>query len=113
MIDAYTRLHRCGYAHSVEAWFEGKLAGGLYGVSLGNAFFGESMFTRKSNASKVALAALVQHMQEENFSVLDCQLPTGHLVSLGAREISRRDYLAVLKRALREGTKKGTWSLRR
>jgi leucyl/phenylalanyl-tRNA--protein transferase len=96
---AYCRLHEMGYAHSVESWREGELQGGLYGVSLGRCFFGESMFHRASNASKVAFAALAQGLCKRRFELIDCQLPTPHLESLGAREVSREEYL----RRLRQG----------
>lgn len=109
MIDAYCRLHAAGFAHSVETWQEGRLAGGLYGVSLGTAFFGESMFTRVSNASKVALVALVQHLAGLNFAIIDCQVVTAHLKRFGARPIARRRYLQELKDALRAPTLKGRW----
>ena len=102
MIDAYINLHRSGIAHSVESWFEGELVGGLYGVSLGSAFFGESMFTKKADASKVAFVKLVQHLTNLNFTLIDCQITTKHLVSLGAREIPRSVFLDKLKAALKD-----------
>lgn len=111
MIDAYIRLHHLGYAHSVEAWSDGKLVGGLYGVSLGSAFFGESMFTKKSNASKAAFATLVQQLARWGFSLIDCQLTTPHLISLGAHEIPRAEFLKMLKTALSKPAKQGTWIL--
>ncbi len=110
MVRAYCRLHESGFAHSVEAWSNDRLAGGLYGVSLGNCFFGESMFTRVSNASKVALVALVKHLRTLNFALIDCQITTGHLTRLGARQISRARYLDELDRALEAPTLKGKWS---
>ena len=110
MIAAYRRLHESGLAHSVEAWQDGKLAGGLYGVSLGKCFFGESMFTQISNASKVALAALVKHLQALEFSLIDCQISTPHLLSFGAQEIPRTRFLSELERALKSPTLKGKWS---
>lgn len=110
MIAAYCRLHESGLAHSVEAWQDGKLAGGLYGVSLGKCFFGESMFTRISNASKVALVALVQHLQDLEFDFIDCQISTPHLLSFGAREIPRIRFLRELEQALKFPTLKGKWS---
>ena len=97
MRQAYCRLHELGYAHSVESWREGKLEGGLYGVCLGRCFFGESMFHRAANASKVALATLAQHLQRQGFELIDCQLPTGHLESLGARALPREEYLRRLR----------------
>jgi leucyl/phenylalanyl-tRNA--protein transferase len=111
MMDAYTRLHHSGYAHSVECWFEGELVGGLYGVSLGSAFFGESMFTKKSNASKVAFVTLVQKLIKWNFSLIDCQITTPHLLSLGAREIGRNEFMKRLESALEKSTRKGKWNL--
>ncbi|UCD77450.1 MAG: leucyl/phenylalanyl-tRNA--protein transferase [Desulfobacterales bacterium] len=109
MVQAYCRLHESGFAHSVEAWQDGGLAGGLYGVSLGKCFFGESMFTRVTNASKVALAALVAYLQARDFAFIDCQIATEHLISFGAREISRTRYLAELGRALKYPTLQGKW----
>jgi leucyl/phenylalanyl-tRNA--protein transferase len=109
MREAYIKLHGLGYAHSVEAWFEGKLAGGLYGVSLGKAFFGESMFHRKTDASKVALAVLVEKLRRWNFHFIDAQMATEHMSSLGAKEISRRIFVKKLRSALRHSTKRGKW----
>jgi len=100
---AYGRLHAAGQAHSVEIWENGELVGGLYGVRLGGAFFGESMFSRQPDASKVALAWLVARMKVGGFSLLDCQFMTPHLKSLGAVEIDQKDYLALLASALGEG----------
>ncbi|BCR03907.1 leucyl/phenylalanyl-tRNA--protein transferase [Desulfuromonas versatilis] len=94
---AYGELHQKGYAHSVECWHQGQLAGGLYGVCLGRCFFGESMFHRVSNASKVALVGLVSHLAQRRFALLDCQMPTSHLISLGARCISRDEFLQRLR----------------
>ena len=110
MIDAYCNLHESGFAHSVEAWREDELVGGLYGVSLGRCFFGESMFTLISNASKVAFVALVKHLQALNFDLVDCQVTTPHLLRFGAREISRARYLNELKKSLNPPTLKGQWS---
>jgi leucyl/phenylalanyl-tRNA---protein transferase len=98
--DSYCALHRAGLAHSVEAWQEGRLAGGLYGVAIGGAFFGESMFHHVTDASKVALAALVDRLRERGFTLLDTQWTTEHLEQFGAIEIPRRRYLAVLADAL-------------
>jgi leucyl/phenylalanyl-tRNA--protein transferase len=98
--NAYADLHRRGHAHSIEGWHEGRLVGGLYGVKLGAAFFGESMFSRESNASKVALAYLVARLRVGGFRLLDCQFITGHLKSLGAIEVSRDDYVGLLDAAL-------------
>lgn len=94
------QLHKIGHAHSVETWFEGRLVGGLYGISLGRAFFGESMFSRMTDASKVALAHLVARLKKGGFTLLDCQFQTPHLESLGAIEISRKDYSVALSAAL-------------
>jgi leucyl/phenylalanyl-tRNA--protein transferase len=109
MVQAYCRLHESGFAHSIEAWHDNRLAGGLYGVSLGKCFFGESMFTRITNASKVALVALVEHLQQLNFDFIDCQITTAHLTRFGAREISRSNYLDELAEALKAATLKGKW----
>ena len=110
MVKAYCDLHESGFAHSVEAWEDGHLAGGLYGVSLGRSFFGESMFTRVSNASKVAFVSLVRHLRSLDFALIDCQVTTGHLTRFGAREISRARYLEELDEALRAGTLRGKWA---
>ena len=112
MIEAYCELHRMGFAHSVEAWKDGKLAGGLYGVSLGKCFFGESMFTREPNASKFALIELTRVLKERGFHFIDSQVHTPHLESLGAEEISRKKYLQLLEKALtdmEETTWVGNW----
>lgn len=101
MIEAYCRLHESGFAHSVEAWRHDKLVGGLYGVSLGGCFFGESMFTRISNASKVAFVKLVEHLKTLSFDLIDCQLTTTHLKQFGAREIPRSQFLAQLEKSLK------------
>ncbi len=100
IIRAYSRLHRLGFAHSVESWQEGKLVGGLYGVALGSAFFGESMFSYVSEASKVALVYLVERMRERGYTILDTQYSTGHLARFGLIEISKKEYLKRLDRAL-------------
>ena len=109
MIDAYRALHESGYAHSVEAWKDGILAGGLYGVSLGGCFFGESMFTLESNASKVAFAGLVKYLKENSFDLIDCQVTTAHLKQFGAREIPRSLFLKQLKKSLALPTLKRKW----
>ena len=109
MIDAYCKLHESGFAHSVEAWYQGELAGGLYGVSLGKCFFGESMFTRVSNASNVALVKLVEHLNALSFDMIDCQLTTEHLLRFGAKEIPRISFLNQLEESLKAPTKKGKW----
>jgi leucyl/phenylalanyl-tRNA---protein transferase len=109
MRDAYLELHGLGYAHSVESWFGGKLAGGLYGVSLGKAFFGESMFHHKTDASKVALATLVEKLKSWGFHFIDSQMTTEHMMSLGAKEVPRRIFLKRLQSALRHSTRRGKW----
>ena len=109
MQEAYIRLHGLGYAHSVETWFEGKLVGGLYGVSLGKAFFGESMFHYKTDASKVALAVLVDKLKSWGFHFIDSQMATEHMYRLGAKEIPRRIFVKRLHSALRHATKRGKW----
>jgi leucyl/phenylalanyl-tRNA--protein transferase len=98
MLDAYVALAADGLAHSVEVWAGPSLAGGLYGVAIGRMFFGESMFSRVSNASKVALAVLVQQLRRWGFEVIDCQMATSHLASLGAREIRRPEFLTLVHR---------------
>ena len=100
IIASYLNLHRLGYAHSMEAWRDDRLAGGLYGVALYGAFFGESMFHYETDASKVALAALVRRLQERQYRLLDTQYVTPHLQTFGAVEISRAKYLRLLKQAL-------------
>jgi leucyl/phenylalanyl-tRNA--protein transferase len=100
IVEAYCELNELGAAHSVEAWRDGKLVGGLYGVALGGAFFGESMFFRERDASKVALVALVERMRTRGFALLDTQFTTSHLLQFGAMEISRDEYLGRLAAAL-------------
>ena len=100
IIESYEQLHDLGHAHSVEAWKDGKLAGGLYGVAVGGAFFGESMFHRVTDASKVALLALVEHLRARKFVLLDTQWITPHLQQFGCVEISRERYLKMLRRAI-------------
>ncbi len=109
MVEAYIRLHQLGYAHSVEAWYNDRLVGGLYGVSLGKVFFGESMFTRMSNASKFAFVHLVHSLRRMNCEIIDCQVTTQHLKSFGAREISRRHFLAHLKNTLEKNDFEMDW----
>jgi leucyl/phenylalanyl-tRNA--protein transferase len=111
MIDAYVRLHRRGRAHSVEAWDGDELVGGLYGVAIGRMFFGESMFARRTDASKVALVHLVRQLRRWGFELIDCQMSTGHLASLGAREIPRRDFNARVSRLVRQPPIPGPWQL--
>lgn len=110
MIEAYTKLYHAGFAHSVEVWKTGELVGGLYGVSLGRCFFGESMFSRRSNASKVALYFLVEYLKTLRFDLVDCQVTTEHLLSLGAQEIPRQQFLDELKHSLQTPTLKGKWT---
>ena len=99
--ESYMTLIAGGYAHSVESWFKGELVGGLYGVSIGGAFFGESMFSREANASKVALVALVEHLRKRNFILLDTQWTTPHLRQFGAVDIPKNDYIKQLNEAIR------------
>ena len=109
MINAYILLHEEGYAHSVEVFADGELVGGLYGVSLGGAFFGESMFHLRRDVSKVALYHLVDFARRNNFSLIDAQQSTPHLESLGAEEIPRSRFLDLLHKALSKNTIKGSW----
>ena len=97
MIAAYCALHETGHAHSVEVWIGGRLAGGLYGVAIGRMFYGESMFSHASNASKIALAHLARQLERWQFEMIDCQMNTAHLASLGAREIPRSEFIARLQ----------------
>ena len=110
MIEAYTRLAELGHAHSVESWRDGELAGGLYGVALGKVFFGESMFTRAPDASKVALVALVERLAADGYRVIDCQQATAHLASLGAREIPRRAFAQLLQESIQYPSRGERWS---
>jgi leucyl/phenylalanyl-tRNA--protein transferase len=109
MMDAYLRLHVSGIAHSIEAWQGGELAGGLYGLSLGRCFFGESMFTRVTNASKAAFITLIMRLQELGFVIIDCQVYTAHLESMGARYIPREEYIEILKEGLKYKSIQGSW----
>ena len=109
IIEAYCQLHESGFAHSVEVWRQGELAGGLYGVSLGKCFFGESMFTLVSNASNVGLVKFVEHLKELSFDMIDCQVTTEHLIRFGAREITRTLFLKQLEKSLTAPTQKGKW----
>jgi leucyl/phenylalanyl-tRNA--protein transferase len=111
MIEAYGRLHALGFAHACEAWSGGTLVGGVYGVSLGAAFFAESMFHLRDDASKAALAALVWQLEAWGFELLDAQLHTPHLETLGLHEWPRERYLAALARALERPTRRGRWTL--
>jgi len=110
MLQAYKELHRAGYAHSVESWYENELVGGLYGLSIGNAFFGESMFHTKPDASKVAFYMLSKCLVEWGFDFIDGQVPNPHLASLGAINISRSEFLLKLNDAIRGKTLLGSWT---
>lgn len=111
MIEAYCVMHERGYAHSVESWRAGELVGGLYGVALGSAFFGESMFSRQTDASKVAFVCLVRQLAAWGYTLIDCQMSTQHLFSLGAEEIRRREFMARLEQALAQPDRRGRWRL--
>jgi leucyl/phenylalanyl-tRNA--protein transferase len=112
MLDAYGALHRAGYAHSVEAWRDDELVGGLYGVSLGAAFFGESMFAAAPDASKVAFVHLVQQLERWQFQLIDCQVQTDHLARFGAVDWPRSRFMAALSTALAAApTRRGVWTL--
>ncbi|MCK5055326.1 MAG: leucyl/phenylalanyl-tRNA--protein transferase [Candidatus Aminicenantes bacterium] len=111
MIDAYTVLYHSGFAHSVEVWQDESLAGGFYGVSLGRCFFGESMFSRVSNASKFAFIKFAEKLFEQGFLLVDCQVPSEHLKRLGAREISRANFLQILQKSLKYETRTGKWDV--
>lgn len=110
MIQAYVQVHKLGYAHSVEVWQDGNLVGGLYGISLGKIFFGESMFARVSNASKFGFITLVQKLREKGFTLIDCQQQTQHLGSLGAKPISRKSFLNYLQENKKLKTLTGSWT---
>jgi leucyl/phenylalanyl-tRNA--protein transferase len=109
MRRAYTQLHSAGYAHSVEVWMDGELAGGMYGVAIGRVFFGESMFTRRTDASKIGMVRLAAQLDRWQFPLIDCQLETGHLVSLGAEAMPRRRFAAEIARLVREPAPK--WAI--
>jgi len=111
MMKAYCSLHISGFAHSVEAWYRGQLAGGLYGVSLGRCFFGESMFTLVDNASKVAFVYLVEFLKSLSMDLIDCQVTTEHMMQFGAREIERERFLKELKGSVNAPTIKGRWDM--
>ncbi|MYE61319.1 MAG: leucyl/phenylalanyl-tRNA--protein transferase, partial [Candidatus Dadabacteria bacterium] len=111
MKAAYGKLHELGYAHSFETYREGELVGGLYGVSLGGAFFGESMFHLETDASKVALFHLAQRCWESGFDFIDSQVPTDHMRTLGGREISRKEFLSALESSLGKKTLRGKWEI--
>ncbi|HZX32467.1 MAG TPA: leucyl/phenylalanyl-tRNA--protein transferase [Rhodocyclaceae bacterium] len=109
MREAYIRLHELGWAHSVETYQEGNLIGGLYGLAIGDMFYGESMFSRRTDASKIAFAHLVRHLSREKFGMIDCQMRTEHLASLGAREIPRREFLERLHQLTARPRPGGPW----
>jgi leucyl/phenylalanyl-tRNA--protein transferase len=111
MVEAYSGLHRAGIAHSVETWLDGELVGGLYGVALGRAFFGESMFMRATDASKVALVTLVRQLGRWGFGLIDCQMNTAHLASFGAREIARADFTRRLRELIHYEPVPAPWNL--
>jgi leucyl/phenylalanyl-tRNA---protein transferase len=110
MVEAYVRLHKLGFAHSVESWRDGELAGGLYGMALGEVFFGESMFTRAPDASKIALVKLVERLHAGGFRVIDCQQATPHLASLGAREIPRNAFAQLVQESIQYPPAGERWS---
>jgi leucyl/phenylalanyl-tRNA---protein transferase len=111
MVAAYDELADRGLAHSVEAWSDGRLVGGLYGVAIGRMFYGESMFSRQTDASKVALVALTRQLERWGFEMIDCQMSTGHLASLGAREVSRAEFLERMRMLVRQPGVPGPWTL--
>lgn len=112
MLLAYVRLHELGFAHSCETWRDGKLVGGLYGVSIGDVFFGESMFTLESDASKIAFVRLIRELQSWGIELIDCQVHTEHLERFGAREWSRARFQEALEDALQGPTRTGPWSFK-
>jgi len=109
MIAAYSELHGQGFAHSIETWIDGKLTGGLYGIALGRVFYGESMFARTADSSKIALTHLVRQLERWQFGLIDCQVGTHHLASLGAREIRRRDFMRRLAELVNYRERIGRW----
>ena len=109
MQAAYTRLHEEGHAHSMEAWFQGELVGGLYGIAIGQVFFGESMFHTKTDASKIAFVTLVQQLTEWGYQLIDCQVHTDHLASLGAEEMPRSDFAILLRKFLQNKPHATAW----
>jgi leucyl/phenylalanyl-tRNA---protein transferase len=111
MRDAYVALHEIGIAHSMECWSNGELCGGVYGVAMGQVFFGESMFSKQRDASKVALAALSSHLYEWGYVLLDCQIENPHLMSLGARNISRFDFESILQRHVDQAPSSSAWTI--
>jgi len=113
MLKGYAALHDLGYAHSVETWRDGDLVGGLYGVALGRAFFGESMFTRATDASKIALVHLARQLERWHFGLIDCQMHTAHLASLGAVEIARSAFSSALEQLVNYPAEPGVWTFDR
>jgi leucyl/phenylalanyl-tRNA---protein transferase len=111
MIAAYTSLHQQGFAHSVECWQDNKLIGGLYGVAIGHAFFGESMFSMVRDSSKIALIALCQQLSRWGYPLIDCQVHSDHLASLGAKEISRHDFIKQLNHLCPQAQELTNWQL--
>jgi leucyl/phenylalanyl-tRNA--protein transferase len=111
MVAGYSALHEMGYAHSVEVWLDGELVGGLYGVAIGKMFYGESMFSIVPDASKVALAVLCRHLVDWKFGMIDCQMNTSHLASLGAREISRKTFIQTLHELVNSPHRPGPWHM--
>lgn len=109
MQAAYLKLHQLGFAHSVETWLDGELVGGLYGLSMGKCFFGESMFAKTSNASKAALIYLAQSIQKFDFKLIDCQTETSHLTSMGAKLIEREKFMKILEKNKEQKTILGSW----
>lgn len=109
MMRAYQRLHDAGAAHSIEVWIDGELAGGLYGVALGRMFYGESMFSRKTDGSKIAIVALAAQLTRWGFPLIDCQMPTGHLATLGATQLSRRQFVRVVERLVKQPPIPSPW----
>jgi leucyl/phenylalanyl-tRNA---protein transferase len=112
VIAAYTGLHRAGFAHSIECWMDGELVGGLYGIALGRVFFGESMFMRYTDSSKIAFAHLLAQLKRWRFELIDCQQETAHLASFGAKPISRQDFVLALERLVHSDAqvpRAGTW----
>jgi leucyl/phenylalanyl-tRNA--protein transferase len=111
MVEAYGELANRGFAHSVETWNDGRLVGGLYGVAIGRMFYGESMFSRQTDASKVALVTLTRQLERWGFEMIDCQMSTGHLASLGAREVPRTEFLERMRPLARQPDVPGPWTL--
>lgn len=109
MVKAYIELHRLGYAHSIETYRDDKLVGGLYGICIGRSFFGESMFSFESDSSKIALVALANHLKKFCFDMIDCQVTTRHLLSMGAVEVSRNCFLDIISQSVKKETAKGIW----